>query len=817
MSMRIPVDRAHWEFDGVAAALKLLGTDAEAPRFDPAQNGNDFTVAGFISPDTIAAGARGIFGKWVTSGDKRSWLIQQFGDDLEFFISQTGAAGTLSTVSVPNCLSEGAKSFFCARYKHVGAGTSEMKLRVDGTENTLGTAVGPVYSSTSADLLIGRVDSSFFSGKKFWLAYWNRRLTDDEAAGLDNGTILPQQLKPDGYIDFHRAVAATYEMDLPWYTGIDLTVEGSPEKGEEYLYSDHYNFDGVGDALRLLGTDANALIFDPQSQNDDFTIFVRFTPDSITTYQGLLSKWNNAGGNYRSYALIVTDAGGIRFYLSKDGISGSQSITIPSCLAVGQETVVVARYTYNGDGDPATRMDLAVWRAPTWSENSDSLTSASGPVFSTTSADVQIGDYDAAVDRYLDADKEILAFFNRRLSDYETNAVRRGWVDPRDVPDCDYLTTFHRRVGTTMRSDVPADGSIEFTVEGNPTHSSPAGVSTVDVVKGRILPFDRGERINGDLLDSWHTFDGLGDYWKILGSDPQADDFDGRHTLGFTVFGFADVVDLSTTYGNGLITKYNTAGNHRCWGIFQEDSNLYAAISKNGAYNEGVDSSKLGFPGSLVAATPFFCALTYRYIGAGVGRMRFYMGFVGAATLNKLENLSAVGDVHLDTSADVAIGYHHGAATDHEWDGKIYATGYIARELADLDIRRLWRQTVMPWTLSDHEATMYFRKAATATYVEEWGGHTWTRNGAPTPGGTGGEINIITGKTHFPISTVRQETANMKVHPRATAQEKGRILIPDPSIWIPGLCQETANMKVHPRATAQEKGRILIQRKKRSL
>jgi hypothetical protein len=485
MSLSEPIDRAHWEFDGVAAALKLLGTDANAVLFDPAQQADDFTVAGFISPDTIAAGNYGIFGKWVSSGDKRSWLIQQFGDDLEFAISQTGAAGTISTVSVPNCLSEGVKSFFCARYSYVGAGTSEMKLRVDGTENTLGTAVGPVYSSTLADLLIGRVDSAFFAGKKYWLAYWNRRLTDVEAAGLDNETILPQQLDPDGYVDFHRAVAATYEMDLPTQVSIDLTVEGAPEKGIEYPYSDEWDFDGVDDALRLLGTDANALIFDPQSQNDDFTILVRFTPNSITTYQGLFNKWDNNGVDDRCYVLFVTDTGGVSFYISKNGTESSSTITVLSCLTVGQESVVVARYQYIADG--TSIMKLAVITAPAWTDLANENVSAAGPIFSTSGADVQIGDYDTTADRFFDGRKELIAFYNRYLTDDQMNSARRGLIDPRDLPDCDYFTTFHRKIGSTMRSDVPVDGSIEFTVEGDPTHSSPSSESTVDVERGRVM------------------------------------------------------------------------------------------------------------------------------------------------------------------------------------------------------------------------------------------------------------------------------------------------------------------------------------------
>lgn len=239
MPLKVSPEAAWWDFTKSGGDdLSLSGSSADAALFDPHSNTDDFTVAGVIAPDTEAISNRsGVLTKWNNSTPAKSWLIYTEPTG-EIGISVEGSSGT-SGVRVAGELSAGAKTFFCGRYHFVTDGTSELHFRANDATLSKSDAVGPVVTETGADVeiadFVGSTDRHY-DGKIYWLAYWNRKLTDTEVAGLADNSIRPQQLNPDFYIDFHRAVAATYESDIPQpYTNreFDLAVDGTPTKGGE--------------------------------------------------------------------------------------------------------------------------------------------------------------------------------------------------------------------------------------------------------------------------------------------------------------------------------------------------------------------------------------------------------------------------------------------------------------------------------------------------------------------------------------------------------------------------------------------------------
>lgn len=237
MSIRISPEAAWWEFIRSGfKSLTLDGSSSDAELFDPHSNTDDFTVAGVIAPDSESISNRsGVFTKSDTVSGDRSWLVytEPTGQLGVSVYSTTGASG----IKITGELSAGSKSFFCARYNYITDGTSELFLRVNDTSSSISDGAGPVATKTGADVKIANFNGStirYFDGKIYWLAYWNRKLTDDETAALADGSILPQQLDPDFYIDFHRAVHLLYETDIPqaWKNReFDFEVKGTPTHG----------------------------------------------------------------------------------------------------------------------------------------------------------------------------------------------------------------------------------------------------------------------------------------------------------------------------------------------------------------------------------------------------------------------------------------------------------------------------------------------------------------------------------------------------------------------------------------------------------
>lgn len=470
---------SYYDFNGTNAALRLAGTDPEAAAFDPALNGNDFTVVGVLAPDTVTT-APGIFGKFNINGvDKRCWVIIQVNDGLRFIISKdgTGDSEKMDYVDVASALSIGVKSFFCGRYAFAGDGVSDLRLDVDGAETSKATAPGPIYSDTGADVQIADYDHAsdrFYDGKLYWLAYYSRRLTSEEVWLLRVGWLKPWEVSGlVMYWDGSKAITATYRTEFPDWGGITFGVEGTPAQGgsTEASYLDDptnswWDTDGVDDALALLGTDARAVVFDPASNNNDFTVAGVIAPDVVSgmTHARWIVGKSNPDTERCWY--VVQDDTQMGFGISDDGTNPS-NVPVLGSLSIGVKSFFCARYKYSGS--PGTTSDMRLNVDGSETEN----ISARGPIFSSTGADVKIADGAYAtptLQRHFDGKTYWLAYWNRKLTNREVDALEDGTVHPLAL-NPDWYWDGHQAVEATYHSDAPWGTPPTFAVNGNPVKS----------------------------------------------------------------------------------------------------------------------------------------------------------------------------------------------------------------------------------------------------------------------------------------------------------------------------------------------------------
>jgi len=477
MPRYFPLDTAWWIFNGTNAALRLAGSNAKAPIFDPESHNHDFTVAGVIAPDSIGGGVLGgIFSKWKTTGDKRSWMVRQNEDDLEFQISQDGTSGAVSSIVAPAALAAGTKAFFCGRYDWVSDGASLLDLRVNDTTITQVTnAHGPVYSTTSADVMCGAYDDSsvvYLAGKGYWLAFWNRRLSDTEIQNLRSGASNPETLGADFLIDFHQAVAGTYVSELPQASNrgpVTLTVEGTCAARSS---NDAFSFDGSDDYYALAGTDPLAPNFDPATHGNDFSIAGEIMPaGTVAAIKTIFGKFLAAN---RTWSFHQNSSGQYSFQVSQNA-SGSEATTLNvAALLVGNKQFFCGRYDYVADG--TSQINLRV------DDTVASATNAHGPAYSNTAIPVRIGSHDSA---FWNGKVYWLAYWKRKLTDTEVACLRSKDRTQQDL-SCDFYISFVGKdvSASTISSDIPSGGSaIPFTKYGAPSYVL-GGLASSDLIKG---------------------------------------------------------------------------------------------------------------------------------------------------------------------------------------------------------------------------------------------------------------------------------------------------------------------------------------------
>lgn len=271
------------------------------------------------------------------------------------------------------------------------------------------------------------------------------------------------------------------------------------------------------DSLRLLGTDPDAALFDPSSQNDDFTVAVWYRPEKFAgaAAQGLLSKESTLGGaNNRCWETAQT-GGSDKFncIVSQDGTSAKRTVIVASNLScrANKDVLGLFRYQYSGTPGQTSRLDI-----DTDGVNTNKV-DAWGPINSETSSDVQLGDYDTIADRHLDGRIYAVAYWNQRLSD-EIVAELEAGAHPYDdllfgnLPDA--FWEMSQTVGSDYSLEVPLGGTVDFVVEGTPTRRGTQGetftqrltvgprLSTVQKLAVLLrVTFDRAMTDNSDLQD----------------------------------------------------------------------------------------------------------------------------------------------------------------------------------------------------------------------------------------------------------------------------------------------------------------------------
>lgn len=160
------------------------GTDSQyvvadaAGAFRPAGN---FSIVVIAKPDALpsAANFMYMFGKYTTTGDKRSWaLYYNDGGDYTFAVSQTGTSLTTSFVQKTDGVQLGRPAFIvatfeCSNYPTCTPGnTHTAKIYVDDTTVATDSAFYGPPASNDANMNIARSGGgSRFQGELYYVAY----------------------------------------------------------------------------------------------------------------------------------------------------------------------------------------------------------------------------------------------------------------------------------------------------------------------------------------------------------------------------------------------------------------------------------------------------------------------------------------------------------------------------------------------------------------------------------------------------------------------------------------------------------------------
>jgi hypothetical protein len=249
-----------------------------------------------------------------------------------------------------------------------------------------------------------------------------------------------------------------------------------------------------------LGTDPDALVFNPYSNSGDITVLGYVAAMTFPDPDGGIFAKYEAAGDKRSWLLYVDVNGKINFQISKNGahVGGSSQIAeAPSSLSQGFGSFVGGSYKFVADGTSVIRAYL--------DDNVGESTSGEGPIYSSTDAPVWVANYRAAAGRHTNLRTFWLAYYDRRLATAEIDSVRRLQIKPWDVEDCSsYMEFSQNPVEATYTTEYPDEAGHEFTVNGDPIPDNIGGGGSrhADYVPGvdPHLEFALWKCRNADLI-----------------------------------------------------------------------------------------------------------------------------------------------------------------------------------------------------------------------------------------------------------------------------------------------------------------------------
>jgi hypothetical protein len=224
-----------------------------------------------------------------------------------------------------------------------------------------------------------------------------------------------------------------------------------------------WTFDGIGDELRLDGASAAAQDFEP---DDDFSVVMWVKPTNVTgDYEGLMGKWNS-NGNHRCWVL-ATRGNQIAMNASENGIN-TQEWSLQNCLHAGEDTFLSFRYKYSGVPGGTSEMWLRC--KDSFADQNRYGATARGPIYKDTDADVTIANYDAPADRHIEFSFYCIAYYSRKISDAEENALESGTSKPWDIPNLAACFLFCKNVTGTYQAEIGngPNAPYIFVVGGDP-------------------------------------------------------------------------------------------------------------------------------------------------------------------------------------------------------------------------------------------------------------------------------------------------------------------------------------------------------------
>lgn len=782
----------YWVFDDGKPDY-LTQSDGKEDDFHPA---GDFTVMARIRLD-VTPNDHILINKFTTGSGGREWEMH-FDSSGNFVASVAVVSSAWVSATVPFTFSGPHDLLVALTYDAstgtvygyvLDTGTGWSNSAVTGTPGEIHDSGAPVRIAVQEGL-----SGTEWPDRIYWWGYTNQKLSQAQLQALfDNQDMHPMDHDCKAYDDFSDTVGATHTTLIGGYV---FTVTGSPTH--------------VGDGGPTWPDPSR--LFEPARWENDFTILGSFEPDNVgagVTYP-IFSKWNDNGVNQRCWRIRQSEDDLI-FSISKDGTAaGMTEVTVPAVLAAGQRSFFSMRYQEGGDGssDLICEVDGTVVSSST----------AVSPIFKSNKADVQIATQDASSSEYLDGKIYWLAMWNEFMTTVENDNVRTYYVRPIQTdPRPFYYDDFHDDVAAEKESTIPGDNTynayfwkegIVFDVDGSPVHggssenSADVYISTPASVRGRLY------RV-GDVLDSWHTFDGSDDFYRISGTDAQAADFDPvQHGNDFSIVAWFWPQDLSAALTEAIFAKYHTAGpapsgTHRSYALYQSgpsnDDKIAAVVSADGA------NIKYHHHTMPSAQEIYFAAMTYKYFGAANSRLRSWL--IGPGVDDFQESNDAPGPIRSTTAANVNIGTHEGSTTDHEWQGKIFCVAYFQREILPQEVRAMENLEIPPWLLHKCIMTWLGIKPVDTTYVTEFGGYTFTRSGNPVAGGTGKPVIYAPDALYSVFHNNLYSTIGLRTRDYPKISEKSIPKICDtPEIFMDHKSSLRVAVREYPRVSKKDLG-----------